>query len=393
MKHLSNGNRRSDITVFPANWRSKSASVRKDWRITYRFYSPTFPPKLVHIRVMNTYKELPQRQEATEAILRALIYDLDERGYNPNTGKFNAVAEDIHQNSSLLTSLHFAKSKLNYKPRTMTDVEAILRTVEKACKILVLDVFPVAEIRTKHIYQILDKCGQLNPRWSARRYNMYRAYLSKLFTIIKRMGGTLDNPVRDVEVMITETKIRTEIEVELRNKITSHLKTVDPAFLRFLNIFFHSGARISELMQLQVKNVELQNQRFKVKIEKGRQNKWVWKTIKNIALPYWNDAIGDADLESYVFSRGLVPGSFPIGQDVLNKRWRKHVKEKFNTDVEMYTLKHMNSTYIAEKLGDEAAAKMNSHTTTGMVINVYDINRMSRMHQFLKDLDNNFRDN
>lgn len=193
--------------------------------------------------------------------------------------------------------------------------------------------------------------------------------------------------------MPVERKLRNEINKDLRTKIDRHLKITNPAFARFIGIFFHSGARVAELMRLQIQDIDLPNQRYKVKIEKGRQNKWVWKTIKTIAVPLWEEAIGDAPGEYYLFSKNLVPGSTAIRQDQINRRWRKYVKQGLGLDVELYTLKHMNSTYIAEKLGDEAAAKMNSHTTTGMVINVYDINRMSRMHEFLKDVDNSFSDN
>lgn len=394
MKYLTSGHRRSDITVSPANWKAKNASIKKEWRITYRFYQTGYPPKMVHVRFMNQYKDLQQRQEATEAIIRAIIYDLDDRGYNPNTGVFELDhVFELHERTTLMRALWYAYDRLNYKKQTMIDVKSILHTVEKASKYLVFDIMPVSEIRTKHITLILDRCGQINKKWSGRRHNMYRAYLSKLFTILKKMDATRENPVRDVDLMSVEKKLRNEIDKNLRNKIDKHLRTVNPAFARFIQIFFHSGARVAELMRLQIKDIDIANQRYKVRIEKGRQNKWVWKTIKTIAVPLWVEAMGSAPDEFYLFSKNLVPGEKEIRQDQINRRWRKYVKIGLKLDVELYTLKHMNSTYIAEKLGDEAAAKMNSHTTTGMVINVYDLNRMNRMHQFLKDVDNSFSDN
>jgi integrase len=51
-----------------------------------------------------------------------------------------------------------------------------------------------------------------------------------------------------------------------------------------MHIFFHSGARLTELMRLQVQDVDLRNQVFKLIVKKGRMSKEVLRLIKDIAL-------------------------------------------------------------------------------------------------------------
>ena len=393
MKQLTNGNRRSEITVSPANWRSSKASTKKKWQIQYRFYQPGRPPKLVVVKLMNAYSDLKDRQEATEALIRQITYDLDERGYNPNTFEFQEYVGEISRHTPFIEALKAVFPRIEAKKKTLIDIKSVIKGCENsACK-LVYDVIPVGEIRTKHITLLLEDVGRTNPRWSPRRHNLYRAYLMRLFRELIKLEAIDLNPAQGVEIKTQEKKLRETLSPELRQKIDTHLREVNYPFWRFVHIFFHSGARETELLKVQIKHIDLPNQRYMVRIEKGKQNKWVWKTIKTVALPLWIEAMGEAEPEMYLFSKGLKPGLIPIGTDKLNRRWRKYVKEKFNTNIDLYSLKHLNTSEIVERLGDQAAAQMNSHTSTGMVINVYDTNRATRLHEFLKGVDNSFSAN
>ena len=66
----------------------------------------------------------------------------------------------------------------------------------------------------------------------------------------------------------------------------NHLKQNHKSFWNFLNIFFHSGCRITELLRLQEKDVNLEKQRFMVLEKKGTDFKNGEKVIKDIALPF-----------------------------------------------------------------------------------------------------------
>lgn len=69
-----NGCSRSEIKVTPANWQTNRASVKKNWKIYYRYYDPATKGtkdwgKMIQIRGMNDDKDLQSRQATTKFLL------------------------------------------------------------------------------------------------------------------------------------------------------------------------------------------------------------------------------------------------------------------------------------------------------------------------------------
>lgn len=155
-------------------------------------------------------------------------------------------------------------------------------------------------------------------------------------------------------------------------------------------MFFHSGGRLTELVKLKAGDVDLERQRYKAVILKGANRKEVYRTIKNIAVPYWQYFLQGTENTDYLFSRGLKPGSKHQTSDNISRLWKRLVKEGLGLDVSLYTLKHVNTTEVVELLDNRAAAKLNSHESTKMVDTVYDVNRGDREHEKLKKVDNKF---
>jgi len=188
-----------------------------------------------------------------------------------------------------------------------------------------------------------------------------------LFSALAEIELVPLNYLRDIKKKKVVKKIRETLTLKQRQIVNDYLLSNYPEFHRFLHIFFHSGARISELIRLKAKDVELENQRFKITILKGASYKEVWKTIKDIAMPYWIDAINSATKEDYVFSKGLNTGTTLIQPYLINKRWNRLVKKKLNITADFYSIKHLHTTEVVELLNDKEAAQHNSHTFTTMV--------------------------
>lgn len=244
-----------------------------------------------------------------------------------------------------------------------------------------LEHLPVAEARRKHIKAILAQVGQNKGGWSAVNYNKYRGYLHSLFKEMVQLEAIELNPVTDIERMKGLRKIRQVLKPEERKMVVEHLAANYPEFQRFVQIFFHCGARRTELLMVKVKDVDLVAQTYKVLIKKGREYLEVEKPIKNIALPYWQDVVAGGGLKDYVFSFGLMPGSSSIRPDQVTRRWEEHVKKKLEITADFYSLKHLNTTEVVEALDEQAAAKLNSHTSTAMVVGVYDLRNKSRREE------------
>lgn len=76
--------------------------------------------------------------------------------------------------------------------------------------------------------------------------------------------------------------------------------------------------------------------------------------------------------------------------DPVTRRWEKYVKDELGIAADLYSLKHLNTSETVEQLGEGLAAMHNSHTSTAMVRNVYDVGRESREHEKIKSLKNEF---
>ncbi len=136
--------------------------------------------------------------------------------------------------------------------------------------------------------------------------------------------------------------------------------------------------------------VDLKNQVYKCDIRKGKQHREVLRTIKTIALPFWEEVLEDSNPEDYVFSKGLRPGPIQIRADQITKRWYKYVKKPLGITADFYSLKHVNSSEMVDILSEHDAAKLMGHTTTGMVRKIYDTKREDRQHTRIKDVGNKF---
>ena len=76
--------------------------------------------------------------------------------------------------------------------------------------------------------------------------------------------------------------------------------------------------------------------------------------------------------------------------DTITRRWKKWVKDDLGIQADLYSLKYLNVTETVTIAGEQMAAKQNAHTSTAMVVTVYDVHRKDREHDFLKAVNNPF---
>lgn len=83
-----NGFYYTGIKVYPKNWKTKTASVKTNWRTFCDFYDPAGNLFEIRTKGMNHLRNLQERQKSTEQIVDDLREDLESRGYNPFDGTF-----------------------------------------------------------------------------------------------------------------------------------------------------------------------------------------------------------------------------------------------------------------------------------------------------------------
>lgn len=392
----------SKPTVNPSNYKTGGTStLKKKWHIQYRYYDPEhverFPQgKFVIVKNMNTFKTLEERRAATGAILKNLNQELTD-GYNPITDTFYTPepTHEIHEKLPFLEALTMAITKMKHGEGTMRDVKSTAYIISEVAKFLKLQDLKIGEVKLRHIRNIFDNIRLTSKSMSAHRYNKHRSYLMMVFNELLDWEACEFNPVNRIKKEVEVKKIRETLSVEDRKRVDDHLrKKKMTAYRLYLRIFFHSGAREKELFGLQVKKVNLPQQYFIVTIAKGKQYREVKKTIPDKALRYWKLLLKGSQLEDYVFSKGLVPGPQKVNAWQASARWRTHVKKQLGITSDCYSLKHSNSTETSDSYtgnyGQELAAAQNSHTSSAMVVNIYDVRNQARKHEALKKVANDF---
>lgn len=405
---LPNGCRCSKMSVYPANWKSAKASVKTDWYISYRFYDPGHSkPKQVQCRGMNDYKDLDKRQHATQVILDDELDLLTVRGFNPITRAY--ATPEVHQEESelypevpFIQGLRKAVELMKLSANDQADMKSVLKYFEMAAAAVKRDRIPLKDIKRKDIRLILNACERTKLQekriWTDNQFNHYRKYLSRVYNYLNDEEIVEYNPLEKIEKKSVTPKPRTVLSIDERKKIDAHLQAKVPAFHRYLHIFFHSGARSAELLRLKVSDVDLGRQIYRVLIKKRKKKVWVEKTIKDIALPFWQQLVDGCPAGQYVFSEGLVPGPRAISPKQIPRRWRRHVIKELTIDVPFYAAKHLHTTEVrdimSENFTDEESlqqiADFNSHTTGAMVVGIYDVKQKERQHKKIKGIRNSF---
>jgi integrase len=274
--------------------------------------------------------------------------------------------------------------------RTRRGILSVINGVEKAALQLRLLSTPICKITRKNIKQILERCEANSKQWSNTRYNQYRSYLMMLYTELVEQEAVPGNPIRDISKRIITEMIRIVPTSEERIKIKEHLERVHPSFGKFVELFFHSGGRTTELLQLKPSNIDLNRQVYRTIIKKGKKYREVERTIKSIAIPLWEFFLDGAPEDLFIFGPYFKPAAKPMYAEVPSRYWKKYVKKDLGVKANFYRLKHLNTSEVVDALDEQAAATLNGHTTTAMVVNIYDGKQKQRQHDRLKKITNKF---
>ena len=397
----------TDAWVSPKNWKTITGkkALTTNWYVQCVFYDPLFKekyPKGFQFRKkLNKFKTVEQRKAAAEFYIDEIPKLFSDKGYNPIT-KIHMIEPEpevipeqkelteICQDTPFLTALDLAHKSIKVASTTYSDIKYMLDRFKPAAEQLRFEEIRIYDIKRKHIRFTLDQLEKTEENFSAHKFNKYRGYLSTLYKELMEYEAVESDIVLEIKKRIHETKVREVLTEEQRILVNDHLKTNFPDFWRFTILFFHSGGRITELLNLKVDNISLVNQRYRVLIKKGKQYKWVERVIKDVAIDIWIKSLYGAKKGDYLFSRGLVPGPETIRREQIDRRWRTHVKQKLGVTADFYALKHLNLDETAAILSLKDAAAMASHTSTKMVEKHYAVGEKERQFERLKTLNNKF---
>lgn len=391
----------SAIWVSPTNWKTTStkASLKKTWYVQCYFYDPLFkekyPKGFPFRKKLNKLQTLEERKAAVELYLKEIPKIFIEKGFNPITKKFmfdSAFEEnkDLNPNTKFIEALELAQKSINVSDSFKSEMKNVMKYIFTSICQLRFNGLKISEVKRKHYRYIIDNLEKTEGPFSAHKFNKYRTFLQILYNELVEFEAVEHNIISDIRKRIQEKSIREVLTDHERFAVKKHLSKNHPEFWVFTELFFHLGGRISEMLRLQVKHVDLENQYYLTLIKKGRQNTWIKKPIKNIALPIFKNLIEGAKKDYFVFSVRLVPGPESIRREQINRRWKTHVKDKLGITSDFYALKHLNLDEVTMISSIEDAACLAGHTSTNMVRKVYAVGEKERQIERVKKLNNKF---
>lgn len=401
MISLYGGCSRSEIKVIPKNWQSKSASIRRDWKIYYRFYDPSSPKrkKELAIRGMNPYKTLEERQEITRGLIDQEKYLVDQLGYNPITGQRMAPAEagpnEITPHTNFIEALRKATVMTKVVENTRDSLKSVVNSVERASKSLYDNThychynrLSIGDVRRKHIKYILQWHETNNPRFTDSTFNAYKRHISMLFIELIELEAMEYNYTRDIrtrEIVRKKKVLLTPAE----QKEVEGLRQTHYHFWRYIRIFFRSGCRTTEMFGLKKEMVDLEKQEFIILLKKGRQYVEDTRGIADDVLDLWKEVMSEATVGQYLFSRGFRPYDKPVKRQLADRWWKKLVKEGMGITVDFYGLKYLNTDEVARLINIEAAQAADGHKDKRTTM-LYAVNEKERQREKLKRLEVKF---
>jgi integrase len=373
---LPNQCRSTAIKVTPKNWKTVASSVNKKWRVYYRFYEHAADSsELIVLKSgLNYIKDWRERKEVAETLIKAEWERLTVYGFNPLTKSFAPPVDyEIAPWLPINKALEVTRLKLSVSKDVLKDMKSALKGIAAATSKLCMDKMEISKVSLRHLNMIMAKCAEINPRWSARRHNMYRSYLIMLYKKMRSFETVPANFPLEIERKQEIKRIKPVLSSSERKIVSDHLKTNHYRFWLFVNIFFHSGGRIPELLQLKRSMVDLETQKYRCIVKKRKQWTEIERTIKDVSLPFWKEILSECNDDQYLFGVGFIPASEPMADDTVGRTWNRLVKKELKIKKDFYSLKHLHTTEVVDILGStKEIAEHNAHTSEAMVVNIYD---------------------
>lgn len=398
MKALPNNCRMGKMLVIPENWKTcGKKALLMEWYIKYRFYDDNLKRnKQIMISRFNTFDNIEDKREAMNQAIKKVMYELETIGYNPIAAKtlkpvISPENQEINKFTPFIPALRYAASKMKVVQTTMDgEILWVIGQLETAAKKLYFDRINIADITLKHLHLICEEASyKKDGSYSGDKFNRNKKVLRQLYKKLVLLEVTPMNFPMSLERQKGAAKKKKVLLTPAdRKAIVEYLDAQSPRFLLFIQVFFHSGSRLTEMLRVKASDVDLKKQEVNYLVLKGRQYENKTRPIKDIAVKLWQEAIRGARQADYVFGQELMPSAIPIVPNVVKKRWQR-LQEKLEIKASFYSLKHLNTTETTKIIGSRGAAEQNAESEE-MIIKHYDQDATIRENDKVKKVNNPF---
>lgn len=300
----------------------------------------------------------------------------------------------LHAQMPFIDALWGAYWRSSGNPNHLADLRSCIRAMHRAAFVLNYHQLPISRINAQVIMHCFEFITYVNPKFTPNSRNRYRSHLYSFIKQLRIPGAVAENFIEVIPVLPVDKALPNIPENEEIDRIDVYLKEKDYNFWRFINIFFASGARITEMMKIKYDDVNPKKQEFYIWVLKGGKRQYT-KPIAKSVLHLWREVLEEC--RNYaasvgipekvgnvvLFSEGIKPAFYSIRPDQMSRRWTRYVKKQLGINKGLYKLKHLYSDRLAQVFGLKHAQKQNSHESEQTTL-IYTVGEEARRLQDLK---------
>lgn len=350
----------SEIKVSPKSWKTKlQSNLKKDWTIYYNYFCDDFPNgKAIRFKGMNHEKTLEARQAATEILINNEIENLN-KGFNPITKQWESTVDFLNEKTPFLQALEFARLKLKCAEITKDQIKFCITLITPICTKTGLAGKEIATVRRRDVKIMLDELVESGA--SHDKYNRVRSYLSMLYKYFVQLEIFEFNYIRDIEVLhhvpAKKRIFRSDDKIAF-----AKLKTLNYPLWRFCTMFYFSGCRLSELRNVEISKISLEENYFTVFVKKGKIYEYIRKPINKNVKHLWLELLYEAGNNKYLFGNTLLPANEPCSKPSFDNKYKRWVWNKLDIHITPYALRHTFLNDITGKYGLAKAQDLAGHS-------------------------------
>ena len=264
----------------------KVCKAAKGWYVHFRYQGIQKRYKLG----LNYIKNITEREKEANALL-TVLHDKLKNGWNP----LNEVkaTQDFTFIQALEFALEHKKSKISKK--SYSGYNGTVTFLKEAVDQLSLQHLKIKETKRVHIKTILLRAKE-NRSWSNKAYNKHLNHLKAILSELIEWDIIEVNPAHKIKHLIVNQNISNRPPtIDEHTKIKNKLIKDYPFFYNFIVTLFHTGIRPDEILQIQIRMINLKKQEIILPPE-------ITKTLKERVVPinkYLMDCFLCMNLDNY----------------------------------------------------------------------------------------------
>lgn len=224
------------------------------------------------------------------------------------------------------------------------------------------------------------------PKFNNNTYNTYLHKYRAAWNWLIEHGYCMTNPFNKCRNRPTETKIRTLIPPNTRYKVLAHVRNSKaPNFEIVMHLIFSSLIRPTEIMRIQLKDINLKDACIHISADKAKTHKDRYAVLTDACIKQLIPLLSKGyPNDWYLLGKDLVPSPEKCWNGRFKKEWMK-IRKACHLPVEMqlYSLKDSGITELLESGLDTLtvmkAADHHDLTTTTKYANHEDKDMISKV--------------